>query len=123
MKTKKSLGQNFLKSEGDLKTIIETGDLKKNDIILEIGPGRGALTSKLLDSGVKVIAIEKDNELIQFLSGKFSNELDSKQLTLIHGDILDDSLNNKIPIKYKLISNIPYYITGQIIRKVYYQYL
>ena len=72
---KKSLGQNFLKSETALQKIIEAGEIKNNDIILEIGPGKGALTEKLLEKlqqgesliKGKVIAVEKDWELFEYL--------------------------------------------------------
>src|SRR3989338_2377855 len=70
-KAKKSLGQHFLKSEPAFKKIIEAGEVKKGDIILEIGPGRGALTEKLLERAGLVIAVEKDRELFEFLKTKF----------------------------------------------------
>lgn len=109
MKTKKSLGQHFLRSERALNKIVETGEVKPTDTILEIGPGQGALTEKLLATGAKVIAIEKDKELFEFLKQKFGDKL-----TLIH----DDILNFKLEIEnYKLISNIPYNITGAILKK------
>ena len=117
MRIKKSLGQNFLKSEGDLQAIVNAGNLTSDNFVLEIGPGRGALTTKILETGVKVTAIEKDDDLIPFLEDKFKKEISEGQLTLIHGDILKEDLSNRIPLKYKLISNIPYYITGLIIRK------
>src|SRR3989338_9971607 len=64
---RRSLGQNFLKSALALRKIIEAGEIKKDDIILEIGPGRGVLTKKLLEKSDKVVAIEKDRELFDFL--------------------------------------------------------
>ena len=70
-KAKKSLGQNFLKSELELNKIIESGDIASDDIILEIGPGKGALTKKLLEKTERIIAIEKDRELFEFLKIKF----------------------------------------------------
>jgi 16S rRNA (adenine1518-N6/adenine1519-N6)-dimethyltransferase len=74
-KPKKSLGQNFLKSELALNKIIEAGEIKPNDIILEIGPGKGALTEKLLEKAGQVIAVEKDRELFEFLKIKFEKEI------------------------------------------------
>ncbi|MCC7160770.1 ribosomal RNA small subunit methyltransferase A [Candidatus Nomurabacteria bacterium] len=130
IKAKKSLGQNFLKSEIALKKIIEAGEIKSDlpaqtgDIILEIGPGKGALTEKLLlalrslgeareKSGL-VIAIEKDRELFDLLKSKFKEEILSGKLKLIN----DDILTYKVPaIRYKLIANIPYNITGAILKK------
>jgi len=116
---KKSLGQNFLKSKKALFTMIEAGKINREDTVLEIGPGQGALTEKILETGAKVIAVEKDNRLIEFLNDKFKNEIKNKQFTLIHDDILELDLNsiNLKNGKYKLIANIPYYITGLIFRK------
>ena len=116
MFAKKSLGQNFLKSKGAISAIIETAEIQPGETILEIGPGKGALTEKLLESGAKVTAIEKDSNLIVFLKEKFSDEIQDGKLKLICDDILDF---NELEVKkdYKLIANIPYYITGLIIRK------
>lgn len=114
---KKSLGQHFLKSERALTKIIETGKLSPSDTVLEIGPGRGVLTEKLLDSNCRVVAVEKDDELYAFLKNRFQKEIDSGYLTLFHGDILDfDSSKLKIETN-KLIANIPYNITGAILKK------
>lgn len=116
MLAKKSLGQNFLKSEADLSAIVETASIKTNDLVLEIGPGRGALTEKILSAGARVLAIEKDRDLISFLNEKFAEEIGRDQLKIIEGDIIDFD-ENSIKEKYKLVANIPYYITGLIIRK------
>ena len=87
-KAKKSLGQNFLKSEIALRQIVEAGEIKKDDTILEIGPGKGALTEKLLERAGVVIAVEKDYELFEFLKTKFEKEIKEKKLILIQDDIL-----------------------------------
>jgi len=117
-KAKKSMGQNFLKSEPALRKMCEAGEIKNNDTILEIGPGKGALTSKLL-SAKKVIAIEKDNELFEFLKEKFENEIKSGLLELVNGDILNFEPSDYKLKKggYKIIANIPYNITGAIFKK------
>ena len=94
MKAKKSLGQNFLKSEPALKKIIEAGEIKNTDTILEIGPGKGALTKQLLASSCKLIAVEKDKELYELLKNKFQEETSSGQLNLINDDILKFNLEN-----------------------------
>ena len=119
IQAKKSLGQNFLRSKKVLAEIIRAGKVSMSDTVLEIGPGEGALSEKLLESGAKVIAVEKDDRLIDFLNEKFSKEITSGQLLLIHGDILDLDLSSYglRTNSYKLIANIPYYITGQIFRK------
>lgn len=119
IKAKKSLGQNFLKSKKAILAIVESGKINNSDTILEIGPGQGALTEKLLETGAKIIAIEKDDRLIDFLNEKFKKEIENKQLTIINADILELNLDS-ISLKdreFKLIANIPYYITGLIFRK------
>lgn len=126
MRAKKSLGQNFLKSKEIINIIISTANINKNDIILEIGPGKGILTEKLLEKSKKVIAIEKDDNLIIFLEEKFEKYIKSKELEIINIDVLDLEINNKgiffnkkqiIKSNYKIVANIPYYITGQIFKK------
>ena len=113
-RAKKSMGQNFLKSEGALRKIIEEGEINSSDIILEIGPGKGVLTSRLLEKAGYVIAIEKDKNLVEFLQEKFAKEISEKKLILLENDILE-----YIPISknYKIIANIPYNITGAILKK------
>jgi len=118
MKAKKSLGQNFLKSETALRKIVEAGEIRPNDIILEIGPGKGALTKKLLEHAGLVIAVEKDRELFEFLKEKFATDISEKKLILINEDILKFSISNFQFLKnYKIIANIPYNITGAILKK------
>jgi 16S rRNA (adenine1518-N6/adenine1519-N6)-dimethyltransferase len=114
MYAKKSLGQHFLRSERALNTIIESAKLDEEDLVLEIGPGQGVLTEKLLQRAGKVIAIEKDDGLYDFLQEKFKNEIGNQGLTLVHEDILNfSSLNTP----YKLVANIPYNLTGAILEK------
>jgi 16S rRNA (adenine1518-N6/adenine1519-N6)-dimethyltransferase len=117
MKAKKSLGQNFLKSEPALRKIIEAGEISSSDVVLEIGPGRGALTEKLLAKAGKVIAVEKDRELLEFLTNKFATHIASRTLVLVHGDILEFEMEKYVEGKYKIIANIPYNITGLILKK------
>lgn len=119
MKAKKSLGQNFLRSKSALNAIIDAGDIVADDIILEIGPGKGVLTKELLKFAGKVIAIEKDRELIENLQLKFSEEIKENKLDLINADVLDfnPEILSFYDLDYKVIANIPYYITGAIIRK------
>lgn len=116
MKPKKSLGQHFLTSTKAVNKMVTSSGVKKGDTVLEIGPGKGVLTSALLESGAKVVAVEKDDLLIPVLTEKYKKEINSGKLTLIHGDILDLNLSEILPEKYSLVANIPYYITGQIIR-------
>jgi 16S rRNA (adenine1518-N6/adenine1519-N6)-dimethyltransferase len=115
-KAKKSLGQNFLKSQKVISKICETGNLVPGETVLEIGPGKGALTEKLLKNGAKVIAIEKDEFLVKFLQEKFEKEIQKGQLVLLNKDILEFEIPKNFK-KYKLIANIPYNITGAIFKK------
>ncbi len=123
---KKSLGQNFLTSIPARIAIVQAGDLSISDTVLEIGPGKGFLTKGILESDAKVVALEKDRELIPLLSETFASEITSKQLTLIEGDALEfdpaavlpqPTTHNPQPASYKLIANIPYYITGAILSR------
>lgn len=118
-RAKKALGQNFLKSELALRKIVEAGEIQNEDIILEIGPGKGALTEKLLEKSKHVIAVEKDRELFEFLKNKFGKEIKNKKLNLVEGDCLNFNPKdyNLEARTYKLISNIPYNITGAILKK------
>ena len=77
---KKSLGQNFLISPRIVDSIVMAGELKANDLVIEIGPGKGVLTEKLLAAGAKVKAIEKDYRLIPILSQRFAAEVKTGKL-------------------------------------------
>lgn len=109
----KKLGQNFLIDKSILKKIIEAGDLKSDNVILEIGPGLGILTLELAKQVKKVIAVEKDKRMCKILR---ENLKDYKNVEIVNKDILD--LGYQVSyIKYKLVANIPYYITSPVIRK------
>lgn len=116
MFAKKSLGQNFLKSKAALRAMIEAAKIgegvDKNNVILEIGPGKGALTEALLEQNTQVIAVEKDDRLIELLQEKFKEKTASGQLQILH----DDALTFNPPTSYKIVANIPYYITGQFFK-------
>jgi 16S rRNA (adenine1518-N6/adenine1519-N6)-dimethyltransferase len=116
-RAKKALGQNFLKSAAALRTIIETGEIKSDDVVLEIGPGKGILTEKLLEQAGLVIAVEKDRELFEFLQEKFMQEIKNKKLILVNEDILEFEIESYKVKSYKIIANIPYNITGAILKK------
>lgn len=123
---KKSLGQNFLITPRIVEMIALAGDIKPGETVIEIGPGKGALTAQLLKAGARVIAVEKDDRLISVLNDLFKDEVASGKFILIHKDILDISDTELAELtrsaaeasnnSYKVIANIPYYITGQIIR-------
>lgn len=121
----KSLGQNFLIDDDALEKIITSANISKDDLVIEVGPGLGTLTAKLLEKAGKVIAIELDNRMIEILQDrfKFYNNFD-----IIHEDILKvdlkaliykekNSQDNKINT-VKIVANLPYYITTPIIMKL-----
>lgn len=122
IRAKKSLGQHFLRSKSALEAIRDASDVTGNDLVLEVGPGKGALTEILLHFAAKVIAVEKDEELCKYLEEKFPNDIKNGRLDIIRGDILDFDPEifrfyiNK-GIDYKIVANIPYYITGIFLRK------
>jgi len=116
MARKVKLGQHFLKSKAALGSILAASHVNEGSVVLEIGPGKGVLTSALLLSGARVTAIETDTELTALLKERFSEEITSGQLKLVNADIRNVSLDDYISEKYKVVANIPYYITGEIIR-------
>lgn len=121
--TKKSFGQNFLYDKETLDNIISFANVTKDDFIIEIGPGKGTLTSILSNSAKKVLAIELDNDLIPYLNSTFNNT----NVTILHKDFLKTtdeellnilksmSLNNE---DIKVVANIPYNITSLIINNL-----
>jgi 16S rRNA (adenine1518-N6/adenine1519-N6)-dimethyltransferase len=112
IKAKKSLGQNFLKDDAVLHRIVENANLSVDDVVIEIGPGHGVLTELLAQKCKKVIATELDNRLIETLQNKFRS---TNNVEIIHGDILKINLPNLVK-NYKVVANLPYYITSPVIR-------
>lgn len=111
-KPKKSLGQNFLINDKILPTIIQAAEIKKDDTIIEIGPGLGILTEALLDAGARVFAIEKDFNLSTKLQKIYKN---TKNIKVINQDVLwFDTSGFK---NYKVVSNLPFNIASPVIRK------
>jgi len=111
----KKLGQNFLIDENVLKKIIESTGLNSNDTVLEIGPGLGILTLELAKRVKKVIAIEKDGILCQVLRDILKTQKVSN-VEVINEDILKTRYKIQ-DTRYKLVANLPYYITSPVIRK------
>ena len=113
------LGQHFLRSAWAAKKLVEAARTGRGDTVLEIGPGRGALSKELLATGAHVIAVEKDPALVTKLQKTFAAEIASGQLKLIESDIRDlDPRSLQLEARsYAVAANIPYYITGEIIRR------
>lgn len=107
----KSLGQHWLHDREVLAHIAECAELTRSDTVLEIGPGLGTLTSELLRRAGKVIAVEFDTDLASKLPAQFPGT----DLEVIQGDILKFDLST-LPAGYKVVANIPYYITSKIIQ-------
>lgn len=119
----KGYGQNFLIDEEIVKSIVEKANVCKEDLIIEIGPGLGTLTSLLLEKAGKVVCIELDSKMITVLKNRFSLY---DHFELIHNDVLKEDLKNIINtnlndlnLKHaKIVANLPYYITTPIIMKL-----
>lgn len=117
-RAKKSLGQNFLKDGKTLDVIVAA--VLPDVPVLEIGPGKGALTKKLLAAGHQVVAVEKDDRLIAPLQTEFAPQIVSGQFRLVHGDALTDTPNKILggpTTQFQVVANLPYYITGLYIRQ------
>lgn len=118
-KPKKSLGQNFLRDARVTEQILDIADIVPDDPVLEIGPGTGALTEPMLHRGARVTAVEFDHDLVVRLQEHFR---DSGNLSILEGNILDLDMSALLEQAgfvgngYKVVANIPYYITAPIIR-------
>lgn len=124
---RKGLSQNFLVDRSALEKIVEAGELTGDDLVIEIGPGTGVLTSELVETAGEVIAIELDSKLVELLNcsivkllGSPSNsaiqQFSNKKLKVINADVLKINLNELIgDRKYKVMANIPYHITSKIL--------
>lgn len=116
--TKKSLGQHFLNSGVVPEWLSDAGEVKAGDQVVEIGPGTGALTTALLTRGARVIALEADHRAIDVLTERFQAEIAQGQLTVEHRDVrrFDLSSLGLEDHGFKVVANIPYYLTGQLFR-------
>lgn len=107
-KTKKRLGQNFLVDENVINRILQ--EVNPEDTVLEIGAGAGFVTEQLVKKAKKVYAVEIDEEAVSVLQ-----KIDAPNLEIIHNDILKTQLKDFEEEKFKIIANIPYYITSPIL--------
>lgn len=112
---KKSLGQNFLVDQGYIQRIVDAARLTPDDTVIEVGPGRGALTGKLVETGAHVIAIELDLGLIPILEKQFRGH---DNFELIKADVLKTDLSRFATErrKLKVVSNLPYYISTAVLQ-------
>ena len=123
IKANKSLGQNFLINEEVVNKIVESSEINKDDLVIEIGPGLGTLTKYLLEKAKKVICIELDSKMITILKDRFKlyNNLEIKNEDVLKVDlkrlIKEEKELNEIK-NVKLVANLPYYITTPIIMKL-----
>lgn len=117
IRPKKRFGQNFLIDQGVIDSIIGAADIKAGDTILEIGPGRGALTKHLVRMAKRLVAIEIDWDLAAILRDEF---LEYDNIEIIEGDVLKFNLNDIFSAdeNVKVVANLPYYITTPIIMKL-----
>ncbi|MDD2753257.1 MAG: 16S rRNA (adenine(1518)-N(6)/adenine(1519)-N(6))-dimethyltransferase RsmA [Candidatus Portnoybacteria bacterium] len=114
-KPNKLMGQNFLRDKNILNKIIAAANLTAGDSVLEVGPGEGVLTRELARYTGRVIAVEKDKNLAARLKEEFKN---NKNVEIIESDILEflKTANYQLPAAYKVVANIPYYLTSHLIR-------
>lgn len=109
----KSLGQNFLHDQNILQKIVALGDVQPGDQVLEVGPGLGPLTDKLLEAGARVFAIEKDSRLVEVLKEHYDG---NPNIELLHADALDYLQQNKRDWSgWKLVANLPYSVASPIL--------
>ncbi len=114
-KPSKHLGQNFLINKKVIDEIIKVGEISSTDVVLEVGPGIGALTKKLAKISDTVISVEKDYEMVEILK---KNVKEFSNIKIFTEDILNFSLRKNLPKKYKVVSNLPFYISTAIIRRL-----
>ena len=112
----KKFGQNFLKDEALLLEIVNESGIKQNEVAVEIGAGKGALTSAIIKTAKKLYSFEIDSDLFEYLSKKFENQ----NVEFIFQDVMtmsDEALNSIVGDEFRLIANLPYYITSPILTK------
>jgi len=115
---KKEFGQNFLLNQEFAHDLVKAADLKRNDTVLEIGPGHGAVTEVILNECSKVIAVEIDERFLKYLRNRFSKYIKNEKLRILQMDILNLNVNSLFKDRnYKIIGSLPYNISKKIIRK------
>ena len=115
MRPKRSLGQNFLTNPHVVNKIIEFADVGQRDSVLEIGPGRGIMTAALAKVSARVTAVEKDDDLAEYLAAEYAAQT---CIRIVHGDILELDLEALAPAGTKLVANLPYNIATAVILRL-----
>lgn len=110
---KKELGQHWLQDQTILDAIVSAAEIAPDDNVLEIGPGHGSLTEKLVEAGARLTALEFDRDLLAELRRKFKNS----NAAIEHGDIRKFDFR-RMTLPYKIVANIPYYLTSHLIRSI-----
>lgn len=113
IRPRKGIGQNFLISERLLQRIVEAAELDEHDVVLEVGAGLGALTCRLAQHCGRVVAVEVDNRLVPLLEQAASAY---PNIEVNQGDILAIEPGDLVSSPYKMVSNLPYYITSAVLR-------
>ena len=114
---RRNLGQYFLRSRAVLEAVVGAVFVARETVIVEVGPGKGALTEYILRQYASVIAVEKDVSLVVELRERFADEIASGRLVLVVGDVRDEGWLREVGDRsYAVIANIPYYLTGSLVR-------
>ncbi|MGD9403706.1 MAG: 16S rRNA (adenine(1518)-N(6)/adenine(1519)-N(6))-dimethyltransferase RsmA [Anaerolineae bacterium] len=114
LRPRKRLGQNFLTDPVALERIVAAADLAPSDLVVEVGAGVGTLTGPLAERAARVLALELDDGLVDILRERFSA---FPNVEIIHGDVLRLSLSDLVEGSYKVVGNLPYYITSAVLRR------
>lgn len=118
VKPKQSLSQNFLVDDNIGKKIVESLDIQTNDVVIEIGPGQGALTKHIARKTKHLIAIDIDRRIVEFLHKKFA----ASNVIILHGDFLETNIGefyDRYSVKLRIVGNIPYHLTGPLLFKIF----
>jgi len=113
LRPKKGLGQNFMVDRSAIERVAAAADLSPADSVLEIGPGVGTLTGRLLELAGAVVAVELDPQMVRILGEQFAGQ---PRLRVLAGDILEIDPATLFEQPYKVVANVPYYITSAIMR-------
>ena len=113
---RKNIGQHFIRSGRVARSVVDAAPIQTS-LVVEVGPGKGVLTEHLLAAGHTVVAVEKDAHLVSYLQERFTAEITDGKLIIHSGDVRDDGWFSLLGgLDYTVVANIPYYLTGSLIR-------